>query len=668
MTRTPATRLQRHPTTIITSTMNTTPSLSSSLTPPTLIIIALVAALLSHFPHIVEARPIVRNVRTHREFQALLKHHKEVTGLPVMIDYYSDGCGPCRMIAPVYKQIAKQYKDKMVFAKVDVNYNRETSGREQIRSMPTFQVYLNGRKRDQFSGADEGRVRMWADKLSREAQKYNINITPEALKEFYAKHAPEKAEDEAKLISILEKAGKSGAHTGVGHYKMHKALKEKYGEGPKTEIRYKGSGGASGEKPTTSNRGGGTSQSRRGGGDPAKPNLHLATLEQLRAEVNKREEEEAAKRAEQEDDLEDEGPTWPAFVKGDFPERVAIIGAGPAGLAAAIYASRAGLRPVVIAPPMGGQLQGKGVLVENYPAVNGSTGPAIVHDMMKQAAEFGAVFEQDLVIDVDTSKRPFVIKTNKTEIKSHTIIMATGADSRWLGVEGENKFRGGGVSSCATCDGFLFTDQEVVVVGGGDTAMEDALVLARTSSKVTVIHRRDSFRASKILAQRVLEHDKITVRWNSSLQEFKGKTHQDVDEEGKAQGDPRDILTHVDIVMKGSDTVDSLPVSGAFIAIGHDPNTAIFKGKLDMDNNGYIKVRDGSTRTSVEGIFASGDVADHVYRQAITSAGTGAMAALDAERWLSEQGIGDEAAEFEASLLREMMDEIKAKGGKHSEL
>lgn len=198
-------------------------------------------------------------------------------------------------------------------------------------------------------------------------------------------------------------------------------------------------------------------------------------------------------------------------------------GSGPAGLAAAVYAARAGLAPVVAAPAIGGQLQGKGVDVENYPGVNMSTGPTLVYNMQMQAAQFGAVFEQEMVNSVDLSVRPFVVKTNDSTIAAHSLVIATGADSKWLGVPGEWEHRGGGVSSCATCDGFLYSDKHVVVIGGGDAAMEDALVLARTSTSVTVIHRRDSFRASKILSDRVLSHPKITVIWNSSVEAFEGK-------------------------------------------------------------------------------------------------------------------------------------------------
>jgi len=294
--------------------------------------------------------------------------------------------------------------------------------------------------------------------------------------------------------------------------------------------------------------------------------------------------------------------------------------------------ARAGLKPVVIAPLEGGQLQGKGVLVENFPGVAGVTGPAIVFDMRKQAAEFGTRFLEEKVttIDADATGKSFIVTTEKHQVVAHTIILATGADSRWLDVAGEYQYRGGGVSSCATCDGFLFRDKPVVVIGGGDTAMEDALVLARTSSVVTVLHRRDSFRASHILAQRVLEHPNIQVKWNTTVVSFDGSNTTD--------GEP--MLSSVKVRNVNTLEEEDLAVEGAFVAIGHDPNTKYMKeGLLDMDQGGYVITQPDTCKTSVPGVFAAGDVADRVYRQAITSAGSGAMAALDAERWLSESGL-----------------------------
>ena len=451
------------------------------------------AACLLLAPSSLAKRPTLRLVKTHREYKALLKHHKENTGLPVIVDFYSDGCGPCRQIAPGYKQMAKQFRDRAVFAKVDINQNQETSQREQIRSMPTFKFYLNGKLRHQLSGGDLNSVQQWANKLSREAAKANVRVTMEALVEYYKEVDPEpkKPRTPETLAAVIEKYG--GEDGGPQHAKLVRKLTKKYGKGPKTvaAIRGKGSSKKKEDKKKKSKK------DKKG---PAKPNLHLATVDQLKAEMEKRQD---AADLEAGEEAEDEGVGWQP--NGAAPERLAIIGGGPAGLAAALYAARAGLKPVVVAPSFGGQLQGKGVTVENYPAVMGGTGPELVALMSKQAAAAGAAFEPQLATAFDVTSRPFKVTTNTSTFEVHSIILATGADARWLGVPGEHKYKGGGISTCATCDGFLFRGEDVVVIGGGDTAMEDALVLARTSKSVLVIHRRDSFRASKVLAERVLQ-------------------------------------------------------------------------------------------------------------------------------------------------------------------
>merc|ERR1712157_572917 len=290
-----------------------------------------------------------------------------------------------------------------------------------------------------------------------------------------------------------------------------------------------------------------------------------------------------------------------------------------------------------------------------------------------QAIAFGASFEGDTVSKIDVSTRPFKVHTNTSNyaISTHAIIVATGAESNWLNIPGEWEMRGGGVSTCATCDGPAYYGKNVVVVGGGDTAMEDALVLARSCKLVTVVHRRDQFRASRILSQRVLQHPNIKVMWNTTLVEIKGIVVEKL-------ADPDDISNLDDIVDLDADIAahqkivtgavlnntstneqQTIDTDAVFIAIGHTPTTSFLKGIVEFDPHrpGYIRSIDHSTRTSVPGIFAAGDVADSVYRQAITSAGTGAAAALDVERWLSEEGLGNEAAEFEAELLRELMED-----------
>jgi len=304
-------------------------------------------------------------------------------------------------------------------------------------------------------------------------------------------------------------------------------------------------------------------------------------------------------------------------------EKLTIIGSGPAGLTAALYAARADLSPLVFeGVAAGGQLMIT-TDVENYPGFpDGILGPELMDQFRKQAERFDTRLQQVDVTKVDFSSRPFRIEVGADKYTSDAVIVATGATAKWLGVPGEERLTGRGVSACATCDGFFFKDQELVVVGGGDTAMEEALFLTKFASKINIVHRRDAFRASKIMAQRALDHENINVIWNSEVREVRGDK------------------TVETVVIENVDTAEQteLAANGMFVAIGHKPNTELFSGQLDLDENGYVvTAADGSTRTNVEGVFAAGDVADHIYRQAVTAAGTGCMAAIDAERWLASQ-------------------------------
>ena len=302
-------------------------------------------------------------------------------------------------------------------------------------------------------------------------------------------------------------------------------------------------------------------------------------------------------------------------------DKLIIIGSGPAGLTAAVYAARAALEPLLIEGiAAGGQLM-LTTDVENYPGFpDGVMGPEMMELFRKQADRFGTRFLTADVSRVDFSQHPFRVWVDDEEHRAEAVIISTGASARWLAVPGEEKLRGHGVSACATCDGFFFKEREVVVAGGGDSAMEEALFLTKFASKVTVVHRRDEFRASKIMAHRVMNHPKIDVRWNAAIVEVLG-------EESVTGVRLRDTVTAA---------VDDFPTEGVFVAIGHTPNTELFAGQLELDSRGYLRTFTG-TATSVEGVFGAGDVVDSTYRQAVTAAGMGCQAAIDAERWLESQ-------------------------------
>lgn len=318
-------------------------------------------------------------------------------------------------------------------------------------------------------------------------------------------------------------------------------------------------------------------------------------------------------------------------------KQVVILGSGPAGLTAAIYAGRAQLEPLVIdGPQPGGQLTIT-TEVENYPGFKmGIMGPILMDEFREQALRFGTDIINIWIDRVDLNQRPFTLYGKEsadasditTEIKAETLIIATGASAKWLGIPGEapapEGLGGNGVSACATCDGFFFRDKPIVVVGGGDTAMEEALFLTKFASEVTLVHRRHEFRASKIMQDRVLEHKKIKVLWNTEIKEIKGTKQTGVES--------------VTLLSNETNETTEFPTQGVFIAIGHQPNTDLFQGVLDMDDVGYLKTEGRTMKTAIAGVFACGDAQDSYYRQAVTAAGTGCMAAIDAERFLAEHG------------------------------
>jgi thioredoxin reductase (NADPH) len=303
--------------------------------------------------------------------------------------------------------------------------------------------------------------------------------------------------------------------------------------------------------------------------------------------------------------------------------KVIILGSGPAGYTAAIYTARANLSPLIITGnEPGGQLMTT-TDVENYPGYpDGVTGPDMMEELQKQAERFGTELHYDMAVKADLSKRPFTLELDGGDIFTcDTLIISTGATAKYLGLANEQRLQNAGVTACATCDGHFYAGQNVAVIGGGDTAMEEAQYLTRMCEKVHLIHRRGEFRASQIMQKRTLENPKIEVHWNRTIKDVLG--------EDRVRG----LL--LENTVDGS--TEELVCTGMFLAIGHVPNSKIFAGQLDMDETGYLKVKPGSTFTNIEGVFASGDVADHVYRQAVTAAGTGCMAAIDAERWLAEQ-------------------------------
>jgi thioredoxin reductase (NADPH) len=305
-------------------------------------------------------------------------------------------------------------------------------------------------------------------------------------------------------------------------------------------------------------------------------------------------------------------------------EQVAIIGAGAAGLTAGIYTARANLSPVIIAGLQPGGQMTITTDVENYPGfAEVIQGPWLMTEMQGQAENVGARVIYDIVTGLDTSTQPFRLTFDSGKsMSADVVILATGAQARWLGLESESKFNGRGVSACATCDGFFYKDRDVAVIGGGNTAVEEALYLANICRSVTLVHRRDSLRAEQIMQDRLLKKDNITVEWNRSVAEVLG------DETG---------VTGLRLASTTDGKDKDIPVHGMFVAIGHDPATAAFAGAVELDEEGYILATAGGTQTSVDGVFAAGDCVDKIYRQAVTAAGMGCMAALDAERWLGEQ-------------------------------
>jgi thioredoxin-disulfide reductase len=577
--------------------------------------------------------------RNNEDFHGIIDYHKEHTGLPVVIDFFSESCGPCHMIYPYVKEVAKDFKGRAVFVKVDIDRDEETSYESQIRVMPTFHFYLNGVKQSfQLDGADPNMLERMTLKAVMAAEKVGTYhkkpaLTEQDLRSFYEKHDQGKVGEAARVAHMFQhRTALLARHMTAAYGAVPECLAPATEADPEAaaapaEEAEEEPAAAPAEEEEGEEEPEFLKESREGA-------LATSSLQQLEEEVAKRHLQDSAKwLSETSAYTKKAAKAAPA----DNHRKMVVIGGGPAGLSAAIYAARAGLQPLVLAPLIGGQLLGKGVDVENYPGVTGvaATGRGIVSLMRLQARGFQCAFQSSAVASIEQrAGGGFTIALNGTEsvpnptpVTADTVVLATGSDSRWLNVPGEEKLQGNGVSSCATCDGFIYRNKAVMVIGGGDTAMEDALVLARTSSSVTLIHRSGKFRASHILAERVKANKGIKILWHTKVLEFKGG----------AGGELTSAVLETTAPGGGS-KVSELMVAAAFVAIGHEPNAGFVTGLLETDDHGYVKVLgDGSTFTSVPGIFAAGDVADKVYRQAVTSAGTGAMAALDAERWLSTQ-------------------------------
>ena len=322
--------------------------------------------------------------------------------------------------------------------------------------------------------------------------------------------------------------------------------------------------------------------------------------------------------------------------------KVLIIGSGPAGYTAAIYAARANLEPILVSGDKpGGQLTIT-TDVENYPGfADPIQGPWLMDQMKAQAENVGTKIVSAMIKDVDFSARPFkAVADNGDVFEAETVVISTGATARWLGTEGEEKYRGFGVSACATCDGFFYRNREVAVIGGGNSAVEEALFLTNFASKVTLIHRRDELRAERIMQERLFAHEKVEVIWDSVVEEFVGE---------QPEGMPMPGLTGLKIRNVKDNNVSELKVDGAFVAIGHDPATSVFKGHLEMDDEGYILSAPNSTATNIAGVYTAGDVTDKIYRQAVTAAGMGCMAALEADKFIAEHGVSKKKTEAAAA-------------------
>eukprot|EP00038_Savillea_parva_P008753 m.178952 g.178952 ORF g.178952 m.178952 type:complete len:710 (+) comp14657_c0_seq1:40-2169(+) len=571
----------------------------------------------------------VLDVRRHEQLLGALEYHRDVTNLPVVVDVYSRTCGPCRAIAPAFNELAAQRAGQAVFVKVDASALQRTAMMLNARALPTFTFFHEGKMVHSFAGADMNQLTQTVDELAKVASDQG---TFESSAQYPLLDTVRAAVNSATPAGDTDTADDTNARE-AAITKKATDLHEQHSGKPARLMRFLRNNldaatvevsdvtplppDASTDGPGNSPASTSDTATPRSDDDNALATLPFLDQHSLRVQSGARASE---------------------------PESVVIVGGGPAGLSAAIYAARAGLRPLVVAPEEGGQLLGKGVGVENFPGIFGggsadaiASGKQVVEVMRQQALTFGTEFLRGVVVEpvLDSDPKRLVVTVTdhmmqqaNVTLHARAVILAMGSRSRWLNVPGEELLKGHGVSTCATCDGYLYRDKTVAVVGGGDSAMESALVLARTAKSVIVIHRKDTFgSASKILADQVKSHSAISIKWRSEVRKFVGSPDQGG-------------LTAVEVWNAETDTTEEVPVSACFVAIGHDPNTDVLNGQVPLDAHKYVVLNNPPrTTVAVPGVFVAGDVADSNYRQAVTSAGTGAAAALDAERWLSETSV-----------------------------
>eukprot|EP00929_Paragymnodinium_shiwhaense_P000845 TRINITY_DN101050_c0_g1_i1.p1 TRINITY_DN101050_c0_g1~~TRINITY_DN101050_c0_g1_i1.p1 ORF type:complete len:938 (+),score=171.71 TRINITY_DN101050_c0_g1_i1:61-2874(+) len=588
-------------------------------------------------------------------------------GKPVVIMYERPGCSACRGMKASYQKLANEFGDRINFHMWDTDMNPTVMAYQKVGQLPTYQFFLNAEVVHQVGEQgglpnNEASLREMISRTLEEASAQQKGSEGDELVRQVAKQGMtvQQFQEEVLLgygrkpviIMYFARVCESCDLVRTAYYSLAKQFGDRavftefdMDTNPEIVQHVRVT-----QLPTFQFYLLGKKIHEIGepGGLPANDHSLTSVVKQtlgesrvmdllLPAGLQSAVEEQASAETSKDDAslVQTGGPNACAVRREEHSgqtEKVVIIGGGPAGLTAGVYTSRAALCPLMIVPASGGQLESKGAEIENYPGVSRLTGEGLIDKMKDQAKGFNAEILDDKVMTLDLSSRPFKIHTNKTgTIRSESLIITTGANAKLLGTKGEWDYRGAGVSSCAICDGFLYRGKTCVVIGGGDAAAEDALLLTKICSKVYMMHRRDKLRATPVLTQQVLAEKKIEIVWDSEAEAFEGTKVPGIKEDG--------ILTHIMIKNLKTKKVSKLVTDAAFVIIGHDPNTGMLKGQLEMEPSGHIKTRGKSTATSVPGVFVAGDVADAVYRQAITSAGTGAQAAIDAERWLNEQRV-----------------------------